>query len=62
MTDIPVAPSALTEHQRIVKELGLIRLELVGIEERFYQLRDAFYHHAHVDEEVDKDYPGVGMP
>jgi hypothetical protein len=50
MTDIPVAPSALTEHQKIVKELGLIRLELVGIEERFYQLRDAFYHHTHVEE------------
>ena len=53
MTDIPVAPSALTEHQKIVKELGLIRLELVGLEERFYQLRDAFYHHTHV-EEVEK--------
>lgn len=51
MTDIPVTPSELTEHQRIVKELGLIRLELVGIEERFYSLRDAFYHHTHVEGE-----------
>ena len=48
MTDIPVSSSELTEHQKIVKELGLIRLELVGIEERYYSLRDAFYHHVHV--------------
>ena len=58
MTDIPVVSSALTDHQRIVKELGLIRLELVGIEERYYSLRDAFYHHTHVTE----DFVGVTKP
>lgn len=54
MTDIPVSPSAYTAHQKIIKELGLIRLELVGIEERYYALRDAFYNHTHV-EEVEND-------
>lgn len=49
MTDIPVT-TELTPHERMVKEIGLIRLELVGLEERYYALRDAFYQHTHEKE------------
>jgi len=43
-------------HQALLKEIGYLRLEFVGMEERLYKLVDAFYTHTHPDKkEADSD-------
>ena len=43
--EVPQRDVEYDAHQRIYKELGALRQELIALEERYYALRDEMWQH-----------------
>ena len=65
--EVPQKDVEYDAHQRIYKELGALRQELIALEERYYALKDEMYKHTHPEAEnarygVDLAFSAVEVP